>query len=42
MVIQPMELVWPAAEHLPGYVHALQQDWSPDNLRPEVASEQLA
>jgi len=42
MVIQPMELVWPAPEYLPGYVHALQQDWSPDNLRPEVASEQLA
>jgi len=40
--IQPMELVWPAAEYLPGYVHALQQAWSPDNLRPEVASDQLA
>jgi len=29
-----MELVWPASRHLPGYVHALQQGWSPDNLRP--------
>jgi predicted acetyltransferase len=37
-----MELVWPAAQHLPGYVHALRQNWSPDNIRPEVASEQLA
>jgi predicted acetyltransferase len=37
-----MELVSPAAEYLPGYVHALHQAWSPDNLRPEVASEQLA
>jgi predicted acetyltransferase len=40
--IQPMELVWPAAQYLPGYISALQQNWSPDNLRPEVASEQLA
>jgi predicted acetyltransferase len=37
-----MELVWPAAEHLAGYVHALRQGWSPDNLRPEAAREQLA
>jgi len=37
-----MELVWPAAQYLPGYVNALQQNWSPDNLRPEVASEHLA
>ena len=36
------ELVWPAAEYLPGYIHALQQGWSPDNLRPEAAAEQLA
>jgi len=36
-----MELVWPAAQYLSGYVHALQQNWSPDNLRPEVAAEQL-
>lgn len=35
------ELVWPAAEYLPGYIHALQQGWSPDNLRPEAAGEQL-
>jgi predicted acetyltransferase len=37
-----MDLVWPAAEYLPGYVHALQQGWSPDNLRPEAAAEELA
>lgn len=37
-----MDLVWPAAQYLPGYVHALQQGWSPDNLRPEVAAEELA
>ena len=42
MSIQTMELVWPAAEYLPGYVHALQQGWSPDNLRPQAAGEQLA
>lgn len=37
-----MELVWPAPQYLPGYVHALQQGWSPDNLRPEAAAEELA
>ena len=36
-----MELVWPAAPYLPGYVHALQQGWSPDNQRPQAASEEL-
>ena len=37
-----MQLVWPTDEYLPGYIHALQQGWSPDNLRPEAAQEQLA
>jgi len=37
-----MKLVWPAAEYLGGYTHALEQGWSPDNLRPEAAPEQLA
>jgi predicted acetyltransferase len=37
-----MELVWPAAEYLPSYVHALRRGWSPDNLRPEAALEHLA
>jgi len=38
---QPMELVWPAPQYLSGYVHALKQGWSPDNLRPQAASEEL-
>jgi predicted acetyltransferase len=29
----PMQLVWPAAEHLPSYVAALERGWSPDNVR---------
>ena len=41
MPTQPMELVWPAAQYLPGYLHALEQGWSPDNLRPEAAAEEL-
>jgi len=36
-----MQLVWPAAPYLPAYVRALQQGWSPDNLRPEAAREHL-
>ena len=42
MLNQPMELVWPAAQYLAGYIHALEQGWSPDNQRPEAAAEQLA
>jgi len=42
MTIQPMALVWPAEQYLAGCVHALEQGWSPDNLRPEAASEELA
>ena len=37
-----LQLVWPGKEHLPGYVHALQQGWSPDNLRPQTAQDHLA
>ena len=37
-----IELVWPAKPYLPGYIHALQQGWSPDNLRPETARDHLA
>jgi predicted acetyltransferase len=37
-----MKLVCPTAEYLPGYINALEHGWSPDNLRPEVAQEQLA
>jgi predicted acetyltransferase len=36
-----MELVWPAAEHLASYAHALGQGWSPDNLRPQTALDEL-
>src|SRR5215204_4881777 len=36
------ELVWPEAKYLAGYIHALQQGWSPDNLRTQAAAEQLA
>lgn len=37
-----VRLVIPSREYLPGYVAALERGWSPDNLRPEVAQEQLA
>jgi predicted acetyltransferase len=40
--IDRMELVWPATRYLPGYVYALEQGWSPDNLRPETARDHLA
>jgi predicted acetyltransferase len=36
-----MQLVWPAAEHLASYMRALERGWSPDNLRPEAAQEEL-
>jgi predicted acetyltransferase len=36
------QLVCPAEVFLPRYVHALQQGWSPDNLRPETARDHLA
>jgi predicted acetyltransferase len=42
MSLQPLHLVWPAREYLPGYIHALKQGWSPDNRRPEAALEELA
>jgi predicted acetyltransferase len=37
-----MELVWPAAEHLPEYVRALEAGWSPNTLSPQAALEELA
>jgi predicted acetyltransferase len=37
-----VDLVWPAKEYLAGYVEALRQGWSPDNLRPEAVAEELA
>lgn len=36
-----MELVWPAPEYLRSYCEALQRGWSPNNLRPQVAEEEL-
>jgi predicted acetyltransferase len=36
-----MRLVRPAEEHLASYIRALEHHWSPDNLRPEAAAEQL-
>ncbi|MEO7771052.1 MAG: GNAT family N-acetyltransferase [Gemmatimonadaceae bacterium] len=40
-VDRQFELVYPAAHHLPSYTHALEQGWSPDNLRPEAGGEEL-
>ena len=37
-----MNLVWPTLDHLASYAAALERGWSPDNLRSEVAREQLA
>ena len=38
-----LELVRPSAEHLPGYIAALQRGWSADNLRgAAAAAEELA
>jgi predicted acetyltransferase len=42
MQAKTFQLVWPAAEYIPGYIHALKQDWSPDTMRPEAAQEHLA
>jgi predicted acetyltransferase len=36
-----MNLVWPSVEYLPGFIHALEQGWSPDNTRPEARFELL-
>jgi predicted acetyltransferase len=37
-----MQLVRPAEHHLPSYIRALERGWSPDNLRPAAAQEELA
>jgi predicted acetyltransferase len=37
-----MELVWPAMEHLPSYVRALEEGWSPNTHRAAAAAEELA
>jgi predicted acetyltransferase len=36
-----LRLVWPSREYLSSYVAALEREWSPDNMRQEVAKEQL-
>jgi predicted acetyltransferase len=36
-----MTLVWPATEYLASYVAALERGWSPDNLRPAAATDEL-
>lgn len=38
---EAMQLVWPAAEYLRSYRDALRSGWSPNNLRPQVAQEEL-
>jgi predicted acetyltransferase len=38
----PFRLVWPGPECLAGYIAALEKGWSPNNLRPEAAQEELA
>lgn len=37
-----MDLVWPANEHLAGYVDALRRSWSADTQRADAAAEELA
>lgn len=37
-----MILLKPSIDHIPAYVSALRRGWSPDNLRPEAAQEQIA
>ncbi|MQY41587.1 GNAT family N-acetyltransferase [Epibacterium sp. SM1969] len=36
-----MRLVKPSVDHVSAYIEALERGWSPDNLRPEAALEQL-
>ena len=36
-----LQLVWPAEAYLLSYTDALRQGWSPDNLRPQVARDEL-
>jgi predicted acetyltransferase len=37
-----MQLVWPAPEYLRSYRDALRRGWSPNNMRPQAADEELA
>lgn len=36
-----MKLLEPSVAYISEYVSALRQSWSPDNLRPEAAQEQI-
>ena len=38
--MNPFRLEWPSLELLPGYTAALQQGWSPDNVRGIVAARE--
>jgi predicted acetyltransferase len=40
--LRQMILVWPSREYLSSYIAALERGWSPDNMRPVAAQEQLA
>ena len=43
MQLVPLQLVWPSAAYLPGYVDALKRGWSADNVRGEASTrEELA
>ncbi|MEM8652467.1 MAG: GNAT family N-acetyltransferase [Pseudomonadota bacterium] len=36
-----MKLIKPSLDLVPNYITALERGWSPDNLRPEAAQEQI-
>jgi predicted acetyltransferase len=38
--MEPLKLVWPSREYLPGYVAALRRGWSADNIRGAVAAQE--
>jgi predicted acetyltransferase len=37
---EPLTLVWPAREYLPGYLSALERGWLPDNTLGEAAARE--
>ncbi|TNJ40144.1 GNAT family N-acetyltransferase [Phaeobacter sp. B1627] len=37
-----MRLLKPSVDHIPAYLSALKRGWSPDNLRPDAAQDQIA
>jgi predicted acetyltransferase len=39
--VDEMQLVWPEMRYLSSYAEALRRDWSPNNLRPEAAQDEL-